>query len=154
MMNACPTPPIAALAGRAMSRGWWARMVDWFVEARSHRVLCFLAGIWMLNGFDLVFTLMSHEQGVLHEQNPLARHLLETSPASVFFYKLGLVLIGSYPLIKYRAARVTEMGALVILFVYTTLAVRWSVCYDYYLVISFPNSYNMATAGFPATVIP
>ncbi len=46
--------------------------MHWVAEARSHRVICLVLGIWLLNGFDLAFTILSHEQGVLHEENPVA----------------------------------------------------------------------------------
>jgi len=120
-----------------------ARVIEWIVEARSHRVICLVLGIWLLNGFDLAFTILSHEQGMLHEENPLARHMLAYGTLSIILYKIGMVLIGSYPLLRFRAARITELGSFVILLAYAFLAVHWSECYDLY---SFTASHNIEMA--------
>lgn len=125
-------PIIDALNRRAPRRHWWSRVVDWLADARSHRVICLVAGIWILNAFDLALTLLSHEQGMLQEQNPVARHMLSNGVASIILYKTGLVCIGSYPILRFRRARITELGAIVVLIAYATLAVRWSACYDIY----------------------
>jgi hypothetical protein len=113
-------------------RHWWARLINWIVEARSHRVICLVLGIWLFNGFDLAFTILSHDQGLLHEENPLARHMLAYGTASIVLYKIGLVLIGSYPLLRFRAARITELGSFMILIAYGLLAVHWAECYSLY----------------------
>ncbi len=119
------------------------RVIEWIVEARSHRVICLVLGIWLLNGFDLAFTILSHEQGMLHEENPLARHMLAYGTASIILFKTGFVLIGSYPLLRFRTARITELGSFVILLTYAILAVHWSECYDLY---SFSASHNIEMA--------
>ena len=120
-----------------------ARVIEWIVEARSHRVICLVLGIWLLNGFDLAFTILSHDQGMLHEENPLARHMLAYGTASIVLFKIGFVLIGTYPLLRFRTARITEMGSFVILFAYAFLAVHWSQCYDLY---SFTATHNVDMA--------
>lgn len=120
-----------------------ARVIEWIVEARSHRVICLVLGIWLLNGFDLAFTILSNEQGMLHEENPLARHMLAYGTASIILFKTGLVLIGSYPLLRFRTARITELGSFVILLSYACLSVHWSECYDLY---SFTASHNIEMA--------
>lgn len=117
----------------------WRRCVAWFVKARAHRVVCLVLGIWLINAFDLILTILSHEQGVLVEQNPFARHMLEQGVLSLILYKTGMVCIGSYPLLKFRTARITECGALVILLTYATLAVHWSECYEAYSVALSAN---------------
>ncbi len=126
---------------------WWTRLIHWVVEARSHRVICLVGGIWLLNAFDLAFTLLSHEQGLLHEQNPVAKQMLEKGELSVMLYKIGLVLIGSYPLLRFRTARIAEMAAFVVLIAYAALAIRWSECYELYgLTFSNTASYADLTA--------
>ena len=117
----------------------WCRCVSWIVRARAHRVVCLVLGIWLINAFDLILTILSHEQGVLVEQNPLARHMLELGVLSLILYKTGMVFIGSYPLLKFRTARITEWGTLVILLSYATLAIRWSNCYEAYAVALSAN---------------
>jgi hypothetical protein len=101
-------------------------------------------GIWLLNGFDLTFTVLSHQQGVLHEENPLARHMLQYGTTSIVLYKIGLVLIGSYPLLRFRRARITELGTYVILAAYAFLAIHWATCYELYAV-SATDTVDLAT---------
>ena len=131
----CPTRPLSdTLGGTGTGRLWLSSALHWIAEARSHRVICLILGIWLLNGFDLTFTILSHEQGMLHEENPLARHMLQYGTTSIILYKLGLVLIGSYPLLRFRRARITELGAYTILVAYALLAIHWSSCYELYAV--------------------
>ncbi len=111
---------------------WFDQLVHWVAAARSHRVICLVAGIWLLNAFDLMLTVLAHQQGLLQEENPIARHLLQTGVPSIVLFKIGLVLIGSYPLLRFRAARITELGTLVILVASALLAVHWSECYELY----------------------
>jgi len=143
MTISCTAPTVGALASARVHPSWWSRLIDWIVEARSHRVICVVLGIWLLNAFDLTFTILSHEQGLLHEQNPLARHMLQNGTPSIMLYKIGLVLIGTYPLLKFRKARITEMAALLVFLSYATLAVRWSTCYELYCA-AFPDNTNIA----------
>ncbi len=134
--------PAGTLSDSVVTHGerpWSARFVDWFVEARSHRVICLLMGVWLLNGFDLAFTVLSYNQGMLHEENPLARHMLGYGTTSIVLFKIGMVLIGSYPLLRFRTARITELGAFVILGANALLAVHWAQCYDLYSVTAMHN---------------
>ena len=132
-MTWCPPSSLSNAVGPAPGHSpWTMRLIHWVAEARSHRVICLVLGIWLINGFDLAFTVLSHEQGVLHEENPLARHMLQYGTASIVLYKIGLVLIGSYPLLRFRRARITELGAFVILAAYALLAVHWSTCYEFF----------------------
>ena len=125
---------------------WFARFASWVAAARAHRVICLVLGIWLLNGFDLVFTLLSHRHGLLQEQNPIARLILGTSGAglldgrasllagasAIVLFKIGLVSIGSYPLLRFRRLRIAELAAYLVLAVYVLLAVRWSTCFELY----------------------
>ena len=99
-------------------------------------------GIWLLNGFDLAFTIISNQHGLFEEENPLARQMLDQGIASIILYKIGLVLIGSYPLLRFRTARITELGTLVILLTSALLAFRWSTCFELYT-LSLSNSLNI-----------
>jgi len=113
-------------------RSWLDPIVEWAVEARAHRVILLVLGIWLLNGFDLVFTILSHQNGVLDEENPVARHILQYGTSSIVLFKIGLVMIGSYPLLRFRTARITELGSIVILVAYAVLALHWSECFELY----------------------
>ena len=119
----------------------------WAVKARSRRVLIIVGGIWLINAFDLTFTILSHENGILDEKNPVARHVLQQGTVSVVLFKIGLVLIGSYPLLKFRKARITELGAVVVFVAYAALAFHWFDCFEFYT-MTMPDSANYADVEF------
>ena len=134
-MALAPTAPLPEIRDRPSGKPlWYHRLVHWVADARSHRVICLVAGIWLINAFDLMLTVLAHQQGLLQEENPIARHLLQKGVPSIVLFKIGLVLIGSYPLLRFRRARITELGTLVILVAYALLAVHWSECYELYSV--------------------
>ncbi len=144
IMAWCPTTPLSdAMAQPGANRTWLSDLLRWIAEARSHRVICLVLGIWVFNGFDLAFTIISHQQGMLHEENPLARHMLQYGTTSIVLYKIGLVLIGSYPFLRFRRARISELGAYTILIAYAFLAIHWSMCVDWYT-ITLVNDINLA----------
>lgn len=135
----------ADLVGLPVARGTWAtRFVAWAAASRDHRVICLVMGIWMLNGFDLVFTLLSHKHGLLQEQNPIARFMLGNGTSSIVLFKIGLVLIGSYPLLRFRRLRLAELAAYLVLAAYVFLAIRWSTCFELY---AFALSGDIDLAG-------
>jgi hypothetical protein len=136
-----------------VATGWWVRLIAWVAEARSHRVICLVGGIWLLNAFDLTFTIMSHEQGLLHEQNPIARQMLQNGTASIALYKIGLVLIGTYPLLKFRTTRIAELASMVVVLAYASLAMRWSACYELYAA-TFTGNLNVAEFDLPNMATP
>lgn len=153
-MSVCELPSMTAIAPVGARRGWWESALEWVVDARSRRVISLVIGIWILNAFDLAFTVLSHEQGMLHESNPVASFILSLGTPSIVCYKIGLVLLGSYPLLRFRSARIAEMAAMTVLIVYAMLAVRWSSCYELYT-LSFYHTPNLASAGPPiAPAIP
>lgn len=147
-MAICPTTPLEAIpapaASAAATRG--TRWVEWAVHSRSRRVILLVLGIWLLNGFDLALTCLAHDQGLLQEGNPVARYFLASGTYSLVLFKVGLVLIGSYPLLRFRKARITELGTLVILFAYASLAFHWRECYELYS-ITAENNIHMAELG-------
>jgi hypothetical protein len=122
----------ALAPARTAGRNWFDQLVEWAVEARAHRVVLLVLGIWLLNAFDLVFTILSHQNGMLDEENPVARYILGYGTSSVILFKIGLVMIGSYPLLRFRRARITELGSIVILVAYAVLALHWSECFELY----------------------
>jgi len=123
--------PAKPKAGRARLL---AESCSLLAAGRAHRVICFIACIWVLNGFDLALTALAHRHGLLLEQNPVAHHLLEQGLPLLALYKLGLVALGSYPLVRFRRTGVSEAGAAVVLLLYAFVAVRWSACLDMYTV--------------------
>ena len=113
-------------------QGTLTRTWTWIVEARSHRVLCLLAGLWLINVFDLILTLISYREGLLHEANPVAAVVLARGPGAVCFFKCVLVAIGSFILIRYRRRMLAEFTAASLLIIYAVVAVQWKWCYELY----------------------
>lgn len=151
-MSVCSTSSVPNTARDAFAPpSGTARLVHWVVEARSHRIICLIAGIWLLNAFDLMFTILAHQQGLLQEENPLARYMLRHGTLPLILFKSGLVMIGSYPLLRFRRARITELGSYVILVAYAFLAVHWSTCYDLYA-SGIAHDVNYADVEVPAHV--
>lgn len=122
---------------------WTTRCVAWVAAARAHRVICLVMGIWLLNGFDLVFTLLSYKHGLLQEQNPVARLMLGNGTSSIILFKIGLVLIGSYPLLRFRRTRIAELASYLVMAAYVILAVRWSTCFELYAAV-LPGDIDLA----------
>ena len=113
-MDCPPASPSRILTkGDPARPGLLRRWANWFIAARSHRVLCMLAGLWLINLFDLMLTVMAHAQGVL-------------------------VAGASAVLIRYRKRFISEVSAALMLTVYAGVAVRWKLCYDLYTAASGP----------------
>ncbi len=132
-MSALPPIPTELLRPprRSLAQSW-AGFVEWYAASRSHRVVILVLAIWVINSFDLMLTLISHQQGMLDEENPVANYFLRQGTASVILYKAGMVLIGSYSLLRFRHTRIAEMGAFIVVMVYALLAVRWQACCELY----------------------
>lgn len=141
VMDLYPTP---ILPGQDCSGKRFPRLKQWadsFSDSRASRVLLLIGGIWLLNAFDLILTVTAYQQGLLQEGNPLARYMLQLGIPSIILFKIGLVLIGSYPLLRYRYARITEIGTFVILIAYAMLAMHWSECYELYTLVAGDDYY-------------
>lgn len=113
-------------------RRLWRRAVLWFVNSRAHRVCCMLVGLWIFNLFDLLLTLIAHQQGLLDEANPIARTLLPLGPEALTAFKIGLVGTASVVLFHYRRHMLCEFTATAMVIVYALVAVRWRFCYELY----------------------
>jgi len=127
-----PFPEALLCGDRAERRRRLRRRVDRLLGSRARRVVCLLAGLWVINLFDLMLTTLAHMQGVLDEANPIARTLLPMGPQALACFKLVLVGASSAVLICYRCRLIAEVSAAVMLLVYIGVAVRWRVCYELY----------------------
>jgi hypothetical protein len=110
------------------------------IAARPRRILLLLLGLWLTNMVDTRLTLMAHQQGLLHELNPVASRLLDVSPAGVYVYKLLLVVAGSCLLWWCRRHRVAEMAAWFTTLAYVGVCVHWQTCYDAFLSEEFSEA--------------
>jgi len=107
-------------------------VLDWFQAARRRRILLLVGILVALNALDLAFTVLAYHHGVLEETNPFARMLLVGGTPGIAAYKLVLVAVGIYPMLRYRTHRVVELGAILGIVLYLTVTLRWSHCYQFY----------------------
>ncbi len=104
---------------------------SWLVRPR--RVLLLLGAIWLLNAFDLAYTLGESERRTFREMNPLAAQLVKAPPAHLITYKSALVAVGSGLLLALRRERVAELACWFVLAVYCAVAIRWWIYFEHML---------------------
>ena len=116
---------------RRRPRSWWRsvylryrhlRSDPW--SGRARRVVLLLILLWVLNLFDLAFTIMATEIGNFQELNPFARDLLH-APAALAMYKLTLMLFATIIFLRFYHRRLTEVVCWGLAGVFTCLAVVW-----------------------------
>ena len=95
---------------------------------RSQRVLYVLAAVWVLNFFDLGFTITESKAKLFRELNPLAATMLD-HPLALVLYKSSLVIIGSWLLLRYRRRRLTELACWLLLATNGYVGIRWQQYY-------------------------
>ena len=108
------------------------RSFRWLVRPR--RVLLLLAAVWVINVFDLGYTLLESLHSGFIEMNPVAAKLLSASPQVLVSYKTGLLAISSAILLVYRRHRVAELACWFLLTAYVYVAIRWWGYYEQRLV--------------------
>jgi hypothetical protein len=101
--------------------------------SRPRRVLLVLAAVWVINVFDLGYTLLESLHGDFVERNPVAARLMGTSPAVLVSYKTALLMISSAILLIFRRHRVAELGCWFLLTTYLYVAICWVVYYEHRL---------------------
>lgn len=102
------------------------------LSARGRRVALFVFAICVINLFDLVLTIRAHRDGMLHEENPLARLLLEFGPMALLVFKISVIAGAGYVLFSLRRHRCAEVACVFVLLTYVAVAVRWRICYAFY----------------------
>lgn len=123
------TPPLRAVGDASLDAA--RRALHRVTSGRSRRVVYLLVGVWLLNLFDLALTLLAASDGMLHEENPIARSLIH-NPAALLAFKLSLVAAATTVLFNFRRFRCAEIGCTLALFIYAGVAVQWRLCYDLY----------------------
>lgn len=103
------------------------RIFRWLIRPR--RVLLLLAAIWVLNVFDLGYTLLESTQNHFVEMNPLAAGLIGEPTAMLVVYKASLVIIGSAVLLIFSRHSTTEWACWFLLAVYMYVGLRWCLYY-------------------------
>lgn len=114
-----PSPPGVCPSTLLEVRSTWGR---------PQRVLYVLAAIWVLNFFDLGFTITESKARLFRELNPLAATMLD-HPIALVMYKSSLVLIGSWLLLRYRGRRLTELACWLLLATNGYVGLRWQQYY-------------------------
>ena len=99
----------------------------WLVRPR--RVLLLLAAIWVLNVFDLGYTLLESTRHQFVEMNPVAAPLIDAPARLLVAYKATLVVIGSALLLMFARHSTTEWACWFLLATYVYVGIRWSIYY-------------------------
>lgn len=97
-------------------------------RGRPQRIVFLLIAIWVLNAFDLGFTLFAHRFGFFTELNPVAARMLDSAHL-LAAYKGGLLVAGSAILLSLRRHAIAELGCWFLLASYVYVACRWYVYY-------------------------
>jgi hypothetical protein len=105
----------------------WSRF-RWLTRPR--RILLLLGAVWVLNVFDLGYTLLEATRGSFVEMNPVAAPLLAAPTYALVVYKAALVITSSAILLVLRRHRVVEVGCWFLLAVYVYVATRWILYYQ------------------------
>jgi hypothetical protein len=111
---------------------WPQRAFSRIANSRAKRVVYLLLGIWVLNAFDVALTIRAQADGMLYEQNPLARRILVMGAPAILLFKVALVASATYVLYTFRRFRCAEFATALILLAYVGVAFQWQLCYDMY----------------------
>jgi hypothetical protein len=141
------TEPSVDLINNGMS-AVRAGLLGRLLGRRSYRVLAALAAVWVLSCFDLTLTIWAQADGVLDEQNPVARFLLAYGPGAVLAFKLATLSVASFVMYHYRAQRFTERALLVVLVAYAVVAIQWRLCYSMYEITHTGGALSAELAQF------
>jgi hypothetical protein len=112
----------ASLGPRLRNRFRWL--------TRPRRILLLLGAIWVLNVFDLGYTVLEATRHSFVEINPVAAPLLTAPTYILVIYKAVLVAASSAILLLLRRHRVVEVGCWFLLGVYCCVAARWILYYN------------------------
>lgn len=128
--TAQPAPP-------ARERVWrrpftLPRSFRWLTRPR--RVLLLLAAVWVVNIFDLGYTLLESLHSEFVELNPLAARLLDAPPELLVLYKTALLAISSTILLLHRRHRTAELACWLLLAAYLYVGICWGLYYEQRLI--------------------
>jgi PAS domain-containing protein len=128
------TVPSAGAGGQpaAPKRSWLTRPFRWLVRPR--RILLLLSAIWIINVFDLGYTLLESLNHDFVEMNPVAAQLIGTSPEALVGYKSALLIVSSAILLANRYQRLTELGCWFLLVAYLYVGLCWAFYFEQRLV--------------------
>jgi hypothetical protein len=132
MTTACHHPQGPA-EDHAIHHRRWAPYVAggrwWLFATRPRRVVFALGLIWILNVFDVVFTLLAFRIGEFREGNPLAREFVYAGE-SLIAYKVMTVGLASLLLILLWRRKLTEIACWAGFGGYLLLSVLWAAYFS------------------------
>lgn len=121
-----------ALEARAARGRGWIDSLAWLTRPR--RVLLLLSAVWVLNAFDLGYTMLESTRQHFVELNPVASALLKGPDHWIVAYKAGLVLCGSSILLALRRFALAECSCWLLFFAYCYVGGLWSRYYQELLI--------------------
>jgi len=152
MNTSCPalgsTQPPPAYAGRPTVLSAAPAASD---SSRTRRLVWLLVAAWMINLFDLVFTLMAHQQGLLTELNPLAAWVIPYGPAALAAYKITLLGLGTALLWSGRRLPMAEQGTWLYVLVCVVLSLHW---YQLYREVDVPRLVSRPGTSITSAQVP
>ncbi len=123
---------------RADASRWFRAALEAFATllqpryfVRPRRVLFVLTAVWVLNAFDLQFTMLEAGARSFHEVNPFAARLLDAHPSAIVAYKVILVAAGSFIMLRLRNHRTTELACWFVFATYALVGIVWQVYYHH-----------------------
>jgi hypothetical protein len=100
-------------------------------EARTRRLVLLLVGVWIVNMFDLGFTLLAIEQRLLIEVNPVVtRLLLRHGPGALTAYKIAMLTAATAMFWHCRRSELAESGVWLVAIACVLLSVHWYQLYQ------------------------
>jgi len=91
---------------------------------RTRAVVQLAAVLVLLNGMDLLFTILAQQTGQFFELNPVGERLID-SPVALGYYKTTLVAVGVGILLFLRRRRAAEITAWWLCALYMLVLIRW-----------------------------
>jgi hypothetical protein len=105
-------------------------LISQAVCGRIRLLILLLIGIWVLNLFDLQFTLMALQLGLLREMNPVAAGVMAHGDSALVAYKAALVIVPTGLLWWCRRHPWAVRAAWLVATIYVVLAVSWYLLYQ------------------------
>lgn len=125
----------------------WLASLAWL--SRSRRVLLLLGGVWVLNAFDLGYTMLESTRQHFVELNPVASALLKGPDHWIVAYKAGLVIGGSSILLALRRFALAEYSCWLLFGAYCYVGGLWSRYYQELLVTLCDPAQSFMLIGSP-----
>lgn len=121
-MSTVQTPPLTRTDAQPAAE---RRILRDYRLTRPRRVLFVLAAVWVLNIFDLGFTMVAHVHGHFTELNPIAAGMLSGPWYHVAAFKFVTLAAGTIILLVLARHKVAELGSWLLLATYVFVAARW-----------------------------